>query len=246
MTEGLKLVSINIELNKHLDEVASFLSREQPDVACLQEMVESDMPRFQKALGLPGRFEPMGFPRLPHHLQMGLGEHPFGIAMFSRFPAQFEVLYYHGTPDVVPSFTAAPFAVNRMFLHASVTAEGKAYSLGTTHLTWTEGGEANERQRQATKLFLSVFKRFPNIVFCGDVSAPRGKEIWSMFSARYKDNIPLEYDSSLDPNLHRLKDHKKFVVDGLFSTPEYVCHDTKLVEGISDHMAIVSQIERSS
>ena len=34
------------------------------------------------------------------------------------------------------------------------------------------------------------------------------------------------------------------MVDGLFTTPAYKASDVKLVDGISDHMAIVAKINR--
>jgi len=42
----LKFASINIECDKHLDGVVSYLKNFQPDVVCFQELFESDVLMF--------------------------------------------------------------------------------------------------------------------------------------------------------------------------------------------------------
>jgi hypothetical protein len=43
--------------------------------------------------------------------------------------------------------------------------------------------------------------------------------------------------------LHRVKGIM-FMVDGLFTTSKYNATNVKLVDGVSDHMAIVANIEK--
>ena len=64
------------------------------------------------------------------------------------------------------------------------------------------------------------------------------------------DNIPSSYRTSIDVPRHRLRETKanelsQNMVDGLFTTPAYSAHDVFLVDGVSDHMAIVAQLERA-
>jgi hypothetical protein len=76
------------------------------------------------------------------------------------------------------------------------------------------------------------------------MNAPRGKESFSRLAKKYKDNIPPEYKTSIDQNLHKVKGIQ-FMVDGLFTTPSYKASDVKLVDGVSDHMAVVAEITKS-
>ena len=53
--------------------------------------------------------------------------------------------------------------------------------------------------------------------FCGDMNVPRGNETFNRLAEKYKDNIPLEYKTSIDQNLHRVKG-LQVMVDGLYYT----------------------------
>ena len=76
------------------------------------------------------------------------------------------------------------------------------------------------------------------------MNAPRGNETFSRLEEKYKDNIPREYKTSIDQNLHKVKGIQ-FMVDGLFTTPVYKASNVKLVDGISDHMAVVAEINKN-
>mgnify|MGYP003518349091 FL=1 len=85
-------------------------------------------------------------------------------------------------------------------------------------------------------------------IITGDFNAPRGRETFAIFAEKFKDNIPLSYESSLDTKFHRSPEirsgERKNMVDCLFSTPSYFITDVKLIEGVSDHKAIVAFLEK--
>lgn len=237
----LKLVSLNIEMDRHLDAVLSFLEREHPDVVCFQELLERDVERFEQTLGFRGRFEPMAALKSPL-FEKELQGLPFGLALFSRYPAEYATHYYAGIRAALPDCVMG-YEGNKFLLTGLLRAHGASYRVGTTHFTWTPDGQASEGQRRDLAALFGVLGAFPDIFFCGDFNAPRGREIWRRLALRYHDNIPPEYESSIDPALHRAKG-LQVMVDGLFSTPEYAVSDVRLVEGVSDHSAIVGHIER--
>ena len=243
MTQGIKLISVNIECNRHYERLFPFIAREKPDVICLQEVLERDMPQLSKAFGLPGRLVPMERLAEARFSSQGLYGQVFGLALFTRFPATFQTKYYAVTPETIPWQRPDNQGVNEMLLTVEFVHEEKRYRIGTTHFTWTPDGEASDAQREDMSKLLAILSGFPDIVCCGDFNAPRGGEMWAKLAARYTDNIPAAYHSSLDPVLHRAG-HLEHVVDGLFSTPEYRVSDVRLVEGVSDHKAIVGTITR--
>jgi exonuclease III len=73
----MKLVSINIEWNKHLDTVLPFIRTEVPDVLCLQEVDFSNLKDFE-ALGYASTFLPYTLDRFAE----SSGE--FGIALLTK------------------------------------------------------------------------------------------------------------------------------------------------------------------
>ena len=237
----IKLVSANIEMNKHLGAVSELLKREKPDIVCLQEVLERDLPYFEQLLGMKGKHIPMATLESPS-FENAIRGLPFGIAMFSRFPTVYKVDYYSGNPNSLPACIEGDEG-NKLLLRGAFSVFGKAFTIGVTHFTWTPDGEADEAQRRDLSELFSILKQSPDIVFCGDFNAPRGREIWQEIAKQYTDNLPLHYTSSIDPILHRAKG-LQVMVDGLFSTPAYTVSDVRLVEGISDHTAVVVLIER--
>lgn len=242
MAKKIKLVSLNIEMTRHFDRFIPFLEREEPDVIALQEVSEHDFPRLQKIFGMAGKYEPM---MRIIKLRPGrtLGEGTLGLALFCRFPATFFVSQYSGAPGTVPDEQDDNQNVNGILLGVEFLLDEKKYVIATTHFTWTPDGQASPAQRIDVASLVRTLSAHPEIVFCGDFNAPRGREIWAELTSRYKDNIPLTCVSSIDPLLHRAK-NLRYVVDGLFSSPHYTVSDVRLVDGVSDHKAVVGTIER--
>ena len=251
----LKLISLNIEIDRHLNRVISFLRKEHPDVICLQEVLERDFPKLKSAISMEGEFGAVCIPdieRVESSFEDGgtlvineelIQRGPEGIAFFTDLPiSASHVDYYHGDGREIPRWSMGQ---NRLLFSKTLAKGGKAYTIGATHFTWTPDGKASDEQRQDVKELLNILARFPDIVFCGDFNAPRGGEIWGKLAKNYHDNIPEEYHSSLDPKLHRAG-HLDRMVDGLFSTTEYRVSDVRLVNGISDHKAVVGMAERIS
>lgn len=243
---ALKLVSINIERSKHLEKVLPFIEREQPDVLCVQELMKRDVPAFIQRVGACA-YAPMSFH--PADNNPGI----MGVALFSRCPMVSEARYYWGTgaTDTVfdISTVASKHATESYALLLSTITADDIYRVATTHFTWTPNGAADDFQRADLQSLFGAAKG-EEFVLCGDFNAPRTHqgvpgEIFSALAARYKDNIPLEYTTSIDKDLHRAGD-LQLMVDGLFTTPSYIAKDVRLVNGVSDHMAIVATIEKGT
>jgi endonuclease/exonuclease/phosphatase family metal-dependent hydrolase len=132
-------------------------------------------------------------------------------------------------------------------LFSTVAKDDIPYRIATTHFTWSEKGRATDTQREHLHSLLSALETEKELVLCGDFNMPRGGELFSTLAERYKDTIPPEYVTSIDVSLHRnrLDDPEELsqkMVDGLFTTPEYLAQNVRLVSGLSDHMAITATI----
>lgn len=250
---SIKLVSVNIELNNHLDRVRGFLEQEKPDVVCLQEVYKSDLQDFAKEFDMQLVFG--------HMSNMGKGERamytmppffPYGVGILSALPIQdIQTRYYRGTEEEVRT---KPFSGNSKddahpLLYVTVQKESKDFTIGTTHFTWSPDGKADDAQRRDIENLLSILEGIPEFILCGDFNAPRGGEIFDAIAQRYTDNIPAEYTTSIDTDLHRDGEkirHKSLMVDGLFTTPQYECSNVRLARGVSDHCAIVAEVKKIS
>ncbi|MEI6478809.1 MAG: endonuclease/exonuclease/phosphatase family protein [bacterium] len=247
----MKLISLNIELNKHRDLVLGFLKKEKSDVICLQEILEADFPIYKKELEMEGVLEmwyQMDSTRDSHHPELQGQKH--GIAILTKKIIGSGLNYYNGSKENVikPSNDLSANKTiqnNNVFLWIETeNNEGERFKFITTHLPVTAKGETTDYQLKVVDLLIRELEKIPEFILCGDTNAPRGKEAFSRIAAKYKDNIPPEYETSLDQNLHRVKG-LMYMVDGLFTTPSYKAVNVKLVDGVSDHMAIVANIEKA-
>lgn len=244
----IKIISVNIEMDMHHDTVTSFLQSENADVVCLQEVFEKDLSMYEQALGMKSSFSPMAYGA--SYKFGGEKNLVYGIAILTKHNASFQSALIVGDETKIPVLVqpidrmTERDSSRRMLLWADVQSTD-LYRIATTHFTWTPDGVSTEYQKEDTKKLISILDdQLKDFVVLGDLNAPRGNESFSMLKDKYKDNIPLEYDSSLDSKLHRAP-HLKFMVDGLFSTPAYVVTKVRLAEGVSDHKAIVAMVSKN-
>ena len=253
---SISLISVNIERSKHLGPVTDFLRAQMPEILCVQELMEHDIGRIADTLGgAQSKF-------LPMMMREDAGEDSgvMGIGIFSRLPIkEAGVRYYHGDPSALVAYDETDIESRDRtkslgVVYYDVEKDGAVFRIATTHFTWTPRGNTDDFQRRDIQALLPKLESLGELVFCGDFNAPRiyeGKpgEIFSILVSRYKDNIPPQYETSLDISLHRSgKDRPQELadkmVDGLFTTPAYTASDVVLHKGISDHCAITATITK--
>ncbi|CAN5200242.1 hypothetical protein BH11PAT1_BH11PAT1_2160 [soil metagenome] len=242
---ALKLISLNIEGDNHLNRIIPFFKKEKPDVICLQEVFAVDLPLITEALQMQAIFSPMQSitKDFPEHRLMGKGEQ--GLAILSDLPLQDVAYdYYVGTRDEIPETTGEPNAANRIFLSTCIAKHNQKFQIGTTHFTWSLHGETTPLQKRDMEKLFTILKKKGEIVFCGDFNAPRGREMWKTMATVYTDNIPSDVTTSMDPDLHKVK-NLPYLVDGMFSTDSYKVSDVRVVSGVSDHQAIVGYVSNT-
>jgi endonuclease/exonuclease/phosphatase family metal-dependent hydrolase len=243
MGVSLKLVSLNIERSKHLDLIVPFLGQQAPEVACLQEVMEDDIDRISRAMGGAACiFEPMAY-------RPDESSSPMGIAIFSHLEiVDKNAHYYSGIQGVVrDSIQSDPSTynlLNRLVLTSVMRKDGITFRISTTHFTWTPGGIPDDVQRHDMKALLGILESLGGSVLTGDFNAPRGGEIFAMLTAKYKDNVPAHYTTSIDGSLHKAGP-LELMVDGFFSTPVYKVSDIEMVSGVSDHCALVATVSKT-
>jgi len=243
---SIKLISLNIEGNKHLeDRVLPFLLERKPEVVTLQEVFLSDVPKIEEALGMNGIFIPMADVNYENEHLPARGL--WGILHLTKLNVvEASYHYYYGVEDEIPKFFANqdPNSMNRVLVWQVVEKEGKFYRFATTHFTWSKDGLTIDLQKQAYQSMNEILKTFPDVVLTGDFNAPRGREIFTNLSQTYTDNIPQDLTTTIDNNLHKAKANIQFVVDGCFTSGEYTASEVEVVDGVSDHMAVVATISK--
>jgi len=245
MSASLTFVSVNIERSKHLDLVLPFLAKRNAEVVCIQELMERDIPLFEKILGMKSTFAPM----TQHPAEGAPGI--MGIGIFSLLPMRrMSAIYYVGNANDIPDHEVKNEynrqSVNHAVLMCELEKEAELCTIATTHFTWTPNGDAtDDGQRRDVSKLLEVLGHTKEFVLSGDFNAKRGGEIFTQIAEKYKDAIPREYTSSIDGNIHR-SGALPYMVDGLFTTAAYAASNVELVSGVSDHCAIVATITKAA
>ena len=247
----MKIVSLNIEFDKHHDIVLPFLKKENPDVICIQELLESDFEMYKKELGMAGTYKPIEYIYFPFY--GGPKDLRQGEAIFAKNFLEASYEYYVGSEENINHkfddyFADPSLHKNNVLIVAKVAdSAGKEFTIATTHFTLTQMGESTPLQLENLDKLFALTQHFPELVLVGDMNAPRGNETFTRLATKYKDNIPAGYKTSIDVNLHRNgMNCADKMVDGLFTTPGYTATNVKLVDGVSDHMAIVFDIEHAA
>lgn len=237
----VKLVSINIEGDKHLELLAAFLKEFKPEVVLLQEVFDEDLRMLASEFSMESRFSPMW----QKERVEGSGEKLllWGMGWLTNLPIVKEsVVYYFGDGVSVPVFDRSKIEkCGKAVMMCEVEKGDKWFRFCNTHFTWTPDGQPTPRQFRDLKQLLIILGKFGELILCGDFNAPRGRSIWSEIAKEYKDNIPEEVESTLDPKHHR-KNFLKFVVDGLFTTSGNRVEDVEIIDGLSDHCAIAATV----
>lgn len=266
----LKIISLNLVLNKHFSKNIPFLKKEKPDVLCVQELFKKDIQYIKDNLGFQSAFfAPMYFvpyfdyedPRsrtdiydIANKIAAGKDVNEYdlqevGIGIFSNKELKNELIDYFNplTDGRVQLHDAArrEETVPGPLLSVLLDDDGRTIRIVNTHFTWSGKGEANDLQRADIEALLGILSNLEDCVLCGDFNAPRGDEIYTKICGKFKDNIPLDCDSTIDSNFHRAG-NIKYVVDGIFSTPEYTVSDVRICDGVSDHKAIVAMVSKSN
>jgi endonuclease/exonuclease/phosphatase family metal-dependent hydrolase len=233
--------------------VLPFLKREKPDIVALQEVMEADIPQFERALGAESVFIKNSnswdlFRGNPPKLVESI-KGAFGVAVFSRHPILTTDIFMYAEHDefLELQFQKAGFdkgSIQRGLITIVIRVEGQIYSFATTHFNWTPDGSTSDEQIVCMKKLLQHVQELGPCVMAGDFNAPRGKEVFSMITTIMKDNIPPETTTTLDQEIHGVKG-LQFVVDGMFSQPPYIVSNVRVVSGVSDHCALVGEVTRS-
>ena len=243
---SLKLVTLNIEGSKHFDRVFPFLQSQMADVICLQEVFQIDLDSITAKLGGQILFVPMtNMSRLRTRVDSPRGIWGIAIWLSERVKLiESQTYYYRGSPTAALTDNDPGYDSSRAVVLVRVSADGEEFVIATTHFTWTPDGVADDRQKADFATLMQALSTHPELILCGDFNAPRGGEIFSAFCQHFTDNLPADVRTTLDPELHRYHNQFELAVDTIFSTPSYLVKDVIVQSGVSDHKAIVAQIER--
>lgn len=231
----LRLLSLNIEQDKHWPTIEALFSQWGPDIICLQEIFIEDFWRLRQQYDWQGEY----VPRLKYRANGRID----GIAIFSRYPYErATILDYdlgHGEiPALAHVHSSRPRSVA---LILDLTVDDQRLSVVTTHFTWSNLGRVTAEQLANMQLLLKRLESYPRLILAGDFNSPRGDSVYALLEAKYRSHIPAAITSTIDGELHRAGP-LPYVVDGLFTTDNIEVESVQLLSGVSDHLAITAEL----
>lgn len=240
-----RILSLNIEGDKHFDTVLPLLQAEKPDVICLQEVFAADVPRLVETTGYAAHYQPIVTYTMPNKYDISPRGDWGPLTLTKNPPLEATTFTYKGDQDRLPVFMdGQPNSANRAALMVQIGQPDRALRTINTHFTWSPNGQANDEQRRDLAVLLRQLETYDEFVLCGDFNAPRGGEIFAQFADRFTDNLPAHVTTTIDGQFHYAGD-LQIVVDGLFTTPAYQSTQVEVLGGLSDHKAILATIDSS-
>lgn len=241
-----RILSLNIEGDKHFDTVIPYLQEVKPDIICLQEVFAADVERFVAATGYQATYAPLVSYNQPNRYDISPRGKWGVLTLTPVAPINSAKVYYHGQADRIPEFVdGQPNSANRAFVWVEVELPGHpSLQVVNTHFTWSPNGEANDEQRLDLAEMLSQLENYDEFILCGDFNAPRGKEIFAQLASRYTDNLPPEVTTTIDGQFH-YAGQLEIVVDGFFTTPRYQVESLQVRAGLSDHQGLLAQVSKT-
>jgi endonuclease/exonuclease/phosphatase family metal-dependent hydrolase len=235
----MRLLSLNIETDKHLERFVPYVKDKNLDVIVMQEVLDKDLADLENAFDMQSLFTPLNY------LCREKDNPQLGIATFTKLPItkHFDN-YYYGDAANLPSIQhGEPEKMARAISVTEVLKDGVYYCIVNTHFTWSPHGKPNKVQHRDLERMLASLEKIPELILCGDFNAPRGTAIFDIIASRYKDNIPAHVTTTLDKNWHYAGE-LKLVVDGIFTTPTYQVDTIKIVNDLSDHCGLLAEISK--
>lgn len=238
----LKLLTLNIQHDRHLDRVAQVIATHLPDIVCLQEIFEKDCAKLAAVGGYRVKYAISAL--MPEGEEGNSSPRSWGVAVLTRVPVREQTVAYYADDPRIRIFKE-PNDPRRMVVMSELEHDGRNYKIGTTHFTWSVKGAATDEQREDFARLKQVLLPYPDYVLCGDFNAPRGGEMFSKFTDELGliDHLPPHITTTIDPQFH-YAGALELAVDNIFSTPEYRVSEVQVLDGISDHKGILGVVER--
>ncbi len=253
---SLKIFTLNIEGDKHLKNIVSFLLSQNFDVVCLQEVFEKDLEEFKV---IPNIHILYSAQRNRKSIIKDIYYNE-GCVMITKLSIEDSgEFYYHGSSDIPSNFISGSAEHIRRTESRSLQwikvkdNERKTFTIMNTHFTWTDDGLINDFQKNDYQILHKKMSEFDDVIICGDFNMPRDRnELYKMFlEDGYVDHIPQNIITSIDVNIHERGQHliigkilQHTMVDYVFSTSNFTAKNFKHHHGLSDHFGIEIEIKK--
>lgn len=262
-----KILHLNVETSKHVKNVLKLLRSENPDIVCLQEAIDSDVKSIASELDYQVAFAPRFL------IKNNENEQQEGSAILSKYPILKIKNYkyndkllvdvpVYSTDEPISKKNVRPqnrFLFNYNLLTVSIkNSEGVIITIATTHFPVVDHStpglldheldsikdidEFEHADIYLDRLISDIRLLKDPLIFTADLNNARGEYVYNAIAQELIDIVPKSIQSTIDPELHR-RPGLKLVVDTIMTSFNVSVKEFKIIEGISDHKALISLID---
>ncbi len=258
------ILHLNVERNRHLDNVTALIKEKSPDIVCLQEAMADDIKLISDRSGYSFAFSPLVTLRVAGSIKQ------LGQVILSRYPILETQRHFYN--DQASEYTTIRtfdeldltdgtrpkdrFDYGYSLLTCRLdTDKGAILTVATTHFPVTDhfmpglgdhmirtikSVDDVERSTIFMDRLISIIRRQEKpFVFTADLNNPRGESIYDRLAHELTDHVPLEIKSSIDPDLHRAK-KLSLLVDTIMTSEDVSVSSFEVITGVSDHKAYLA------
>ena len=265
---NFSILHLNIERDGHIRAVLKLLQDKKPDIICFAEAMHKNVESIACDLNYHFTFAP----RVIFKDHINNDEEGSAILSKYPISDIQKHIYNDKPLDKTPEHTVEEnlvekkgkrpedrFLLNYTLLTVSIKLNEKENIIvATTHFPVTDHTEPGYKDHEILSLKnvddmehseiylerLIKLIRSTNspLVFTADLNNARGEYFYDSIAHELVDRVPISLESSIDPNLHRVK-NLKLVVDTIMTSPDFSVKSFQVVEGVSDHKAFLASLE---
>ncbi len=260
------ILHLNIERNNHIDKLKNLIKENNPHIICLAEAMYKDIQKIATDFQYQFAFAPLillkdedntdqeGSAILSKYPILEINKHRYDDYISDTTPIV-------SIDDLISKNGERPknrFEYNYTLLTASIKLnENQNITVSTTHFPITDHNSPGHKNHEMKNLLniddiehsnvcidrLIKIIRSVNgpIIFTADLNNPRGEYIYDLLAHELIDIVPISLKSSIDPNLHRVK-NLELLVDTIMVSSDFTIESFKVIEGVSDHKAFIASL----
>jgi endonuclease/exonuclease/phosphatase family metal-dependent hydrolase len=264
----LNILHLNVERNKHTENVLELIKNKNPDIVCLEEAMYKDVLNISSTMGFELAFSPRVI------IKQGNGDtDKEGSAILSRYPIKDvkenrydsntkKELFVYTEDKIISKNGKRPegrFLLRSNLLTCSVEySKDKMVTIATTHFPVVDHStpglpdhdfddikdisEIENMDSYLYKLITFIKSLKAPIIFTADLNNTRGEYIYDTIAHELIDIVPSSVISTIDPKLHIKGNELKLCVDTIMISPDISSNNFEVIEGVSDHKTLLASI----
>lgn len=230
----------NVWYQEDIQRVGTFLEHHPADIICLQELTRGYQARHSDTLDYIA--QSLGFN--VHFQEMGFDGKTWSRAnaIFSRFPIRTASAHWINEPLGSGHYDDE----YRSYIEATIDMGSRLITVGTTHMSYTNGFEGSARKDNETGTLISYLERNKrDFIFTGDINSPTQSATNEAISSVLRDagpghhdktwtTKPFSYDGFSENDLN-------WRLDYIFSTPDITVLSSEVLQTpVSDHLPVLA------